>query len=331
MMRKRLTFSTQPKGLSASSACVAILTLLSLVSFACSIAALVVAVQARTDSSSALSRPVAPPVAPVAPVLPSLYVGAGVPNATLSAEYTWYQDNQTGIVYVRLTNTTYATFAARTSTGRQRRAADLVPTDAVAPTESLQSEITGDIIQGSTVVASAQPPETTTPWFPINQRSTPVVVLAPYRGLAPYVNGSFWYYTNNSQSNAAFAGAPQLISGTLSELGLLPNQTLVSVVSGSTSSSDGFVSARPVSSLRLYFNAQFASQSAARRIQTFITLNNTVVNFGWGNIAGGTADLRAQVVVEWGGVPANTAIRAHVTGTFTSTPTNANVYFVLHY
>ena len=151
MMRKRLTFSTQPKGLSASSACVAILALLSLVSFACSIAALVVAVQARTDSSAALSRPVAPPVAPVAPLLPSLYVGAGVPNATLSAEYTWYQDNQTGIVYVRLTNTTYATFAARTSTGRQRRAADSVPTDddaaaAVAPTESLQSEITGDII-----------------------------------------------------------------------------------------------------------------------------------------------------------------------------------------
>jgi hypothetical protein len=167
-------------------------------------------------------------------------------------------------------------------------------------------------------------------WIPVNKRRAPVVVFAPYRGLSPYLNGSLWHYTNQSQSNAAFGGAPQLLSGSPADMGVTSLTDLVQLVAGSTSSSDGYLTTRPISTVRFYANNQYQIQPAARPIQAFLVLNSTAVNFGWTSVSAGTSNLRTQIVVEWAGIPANTVVRGYITG-FAGVPTNANTYFVFVY
>ncbi len=153
-------------------------------------------------------------------------------------------------------------------------------------------------------------------WFPVNNAPVSSVFLLRWGGLSPYQNGSVWYFTNQTQSNAVFARQPVLTWGTL------PNTT-VQIVPGTTSRSDGYISSVPIKTLRLYATLQYSSQSTSGRMLANLLLNNTVVNGNW-LMVGNNNNLRASTTVEWSNIPPNTLIHFNLgSATTAGPPTNA--------
>lgn len=230
-------------------------------------------------------------------------IGLEVPTNTTTTLYNWYYQVSTGTVWL------YVPVASAEAIARLLGTTVNFPSP-IDPRYLLQVRANHTSITATGV------------WLPINAVQTGSIFVARYSGLTPWtVSGGNWVLSNNNQSNAVQA-APAVRTW-----GNFPNTT-VSIVRGSVTQSDGFVSDVPIKYVRLYVNIQFSSQSTPGRIRANLFVNGTNVNTAWMNVPGSSNNVRSMASLEWTNVAKNSVIECRLDGTIAGTPTNAGIYFI---